>query len=198
MKLSNKILIGFFGLIFIYMTAVFTEFKLRGTPYTYTIKSYVTDSVTVEDYTQQYKDQGFSIDLLPDCQIAKKDDKHVEISVPSVEGTLSVFWPRHGESLEFESKELELKYKDLKVDHMNLRDMSDYLFKYESKANEVSRDITLGPIYLEEDEKFILIIAKTFHAESRTYLLHFIGTDNEHMMKAKGMLNTFKVIEPAI
>lgn len=30
MKLSNRILIGFFGLIFIYMTAAFTEIRFRG------------------------------------------------------------------------------------------------------------------------------------------------------------------------
>ena len=32
MKLSNKILIGFFGFIFIYLTAVFAEVRLRGAP----------------------------------------------------------------------------------------------------------------------------------------------------------------------
>src|SRR5688572_19543448 len=32
MKLSNKILIGFFGFIFIYLTAAFTEVRLKGTP----------------------------------------------------------------------------------------------------------------------------------------------------------------------
>ncbi len=32
MKLSNKILIGFFGFIFIYMTAAFTEIRLKGDP----------------------------------------------------------------------------------------------------------------------------------------------------------------------
>lgn len=32
MKLSNKILIAFFGFIFIYLTAVFAEIRLRGTP----------------------------------------------------------------------------------------------------------------------------------------------------------------------
>lgn len=32
MKLSNKILVGFFGLAFIYLTAVFAEIRLRGTP----------------------------------------------------------------------------------------------------------------------------------------------------------------------
>jgi len=32
MKLSNKILIGFFGIIFLYLTAVFAEIRLRGTP----------------------------------------------------------------------------------------------------------------------------------------------------------------------
>jgi hypothetical protein len=32
MKLSNKILIGFFGLIFIYMTAAFTEIRFKGDP----------------------------------------------------------------------------------------------------------------------------------------------------------------------
>ncbi len=32
MKLSNKILIGFFGFLFLYLTAVFAEIRLRGTP----------------------------------------------------------------------------------------------------------------------------------------------------------------------
>ena len=32
MNLSNKILIGFFGIIFLYLTAVFAEIRLRGTP----------------------------------------------------------------------------------------------------------------------------------------------------------------------
>jgi hypothetical protein len=32
MKLSNKILLGFFGFAFIYLTAVFAEVRLRGTP----------------------------------------------------------------------------------------------------------------------------------------------------------------------
>ena len=32
MKLSNKVLIGFFGFIFLYLTAVFAEVRLRGTP----------------------------------------------------------------------------------------------------------------------------------------------------------------------
>ena len=32
MKLSNKILIGFFGFAFIYLTAVFAEIRFRGTP----------------------------------------------------------------------------------------------------------------------------------------------------------------------
>jgi len=32
MKLSNKILIGFFGFIFIYMTAAFTEIRFKGDP----------------------------------------------------------------------------------------------------------------------------------------------------------------------
>ena len=32
MKISNKILVGFFGFIFIYLTAVFAEIRLSGTP----------------------------------------------------------------------------------------------------------------------------------------------------------------------
>lgn len=32
MKLSNKILIGFFGFLFLYLTAVFAEVRFRGTP----------------------------------------------------------------------------------------------------------------------------------------------------------------------
>lgn len=33
MKLSNQILIGFFGFLFLYMTAIFAEVRFRGTPY---------------------------------------------------------------------------------------------------------------------------------------------------------------------
>lgn len=33
MKLSNKVLIGFFGFIFLYLTAVFAEIRIRGTQY---------------------------------------------------------------------------------------------------------------------------------------------------------------------
>ena len=32
MKLSNKILVGFFGFLFLYLTAAFTEIRLNGTP----------------------------------------------------------------------------------------------------------------------------------------------------------------------
>jgi hypothetical protein len=32
MKLSNKILLGFFGILFLYLTAAFTEIRLTGTP----------------------------------------------------------------------------------------------------------------------------------------------------------------------
>ena len=51
MKLSNKILIGFFGFIFLYMTAAFTELGLRGTSSAVNMSNSVSESVDIDKVT---------------------------------------------------------------------------------------------------------------------------------------------------
>jgi hypothetical protein len=45
MKLSNKILLGFFSFIFLYMTAAFTELRLNGTPNVIDKKNSISETV---------------------------------------------------------------------------------------------------------------------------------------------------------
>lgn len=47
MKLSNKILIGFLGLIFLYITAAFTEIRLRGTTYLLDDESSIAETADI-------------------------------------------------------------------------------------------------------------------------------------------------------
>lgn len=51
MKLSNKVLIGFFGFIFIYMTAAFTEIRFRGTPNFIDFSNSITETVDISGVT---------------------------------------------------------------------------------------------------------------------------------------------------
>jgi hypothetical protein len=45
MKLSNKILLGFFGFLFLYLTAAFTEVRLAGTPNIISEKNSIAETV---------------------------------------------------------------------------------------------------------------------------------------------------------
>ncbi len=47
MKLSNKVLLGFFGFIFIYLTAAFAELRLTGTPHTMDDENSVAETVNL-------------------------------------------------------------------------------------------------------------------------------------------------------
>lgn len=47
MKLSNKILLGFFGFLFLYLTAVFAEVRLTGTPNFIDEKNSIAESVDI-------------------------------------------------------------------------------------------------------------------------------------------------------
>ncbi len=51
MKLSNKILLGFFGFLFIYLTAVFAEVRLTGTPNFIDEKNSIAESVDISGVT---------------------------------------------------------------------------------------------------------------------------------------------------
>lgn len=47
MKLSNKILLGFFGFLFLYLTAAFAELRLNGTPNFIDEKNSIAESVDI-------------------------------------------------------------------------------------------------------------------------------------------------------
>lgn len=47
MKLSNKILLGFFGFLFLYLTAAFTEIRLTGTPNFLNDKNSIAESADI-------------------------------------------------------------------------------------------------------------------------------------------------------
>jgi hypothetical protein len=47
MKLSNKILLGFFGLIFLYLTAAFVEIRLSGAPNVVNDKNSIAETVDI-------------------------------------------------------------------------------------------------------------------------------------------------------
>jgi hypothetical protein len=47
MKLSNKILLGFFGIIFLYLTAAFTEVRLTGIPNIISNKNSIAETVDI-------------------------------------------------------------------------------------------------------------------------------------------------------
>jgi hypothetical protein len=51
MKLSNKILIGFFGFVFLYLTAAFAELRLTGTPNFIDEKNSIAESVDISGIT---------------------------------------------------------------------------------------------------------------------------------------------------
>jgi hypothetical protein len=51
MQLSNKILCGFFGIIFIYLTAVFTEIRLTGTPNFIDADNGIDETVNIPSFT---------------------------------------------------------------------------------------------------------------------------------------------------
>jgi hypothetical protein len=52
MKLSNKILVGFFGFILLYLTAAFTELGIRGTPHTIDDKNSIAESIEIPNIIQ--------------------------------------------------------------------------------------------------------------------------------------------------
>jgi hypothetical protein len=79
MKLSNKILIGFFGFIFIYLTAVFAEVRLRGTPDIINETNSIAETVDIS---------GVSYLVLHDLahNIAVSGADHPRLEVRSISG----------------------------------------------------------------------------------------------------------------
>lgn len=51
MKLSNKVLVGFFGFIFVYLSAAFAELRLTGTPHLIADENSITETVSLPRIT---------------------------------------------------------------------------------------------------------------------------------------------------
>lgn len=65
MKLSNKILLGFFGFIFMYLTAVFAEFRLTGIPNIIDDKNSIAETVDISGVSYLIlKDVNKQIDVI--------------------------------------------------------------------------------------------------------------------------------------
>lgn len=81
MKISNKILIGFFGFIFIYMTAAFTEIRLRGDLYHMDDSNAIIETVDII---------GVKYLILPDLdqRIFVRGSDKPRIEVRSISGDL--------------------------------------------------------------------------------------------------------------
>lgn len=81
MKLSNKILIAFFGFAFIYLTAVFAEVRLRGTPNIINDSNSIAETVDIS---------GISYVVLRDLdyRIEVIGSDHPKLEVRSIAGDL--------------------------------------------------------------------------------------------------------------
>lgn len=74
MKLSNKILIGFFGFIFLYLTAVFAEIRLRGTPNIMDDANSIAESVDISGISYLVLD-----DLDVTIGVIGSDESRIEV-----------------------------------------------------------------------------------------------------------------------
>lgn len=81
MKLSNKILLGFFGFIFLYLTAVFAELRLTGTSNVIDPKNSIAETVDLS---------GISYLILNDCDkdVNITGSDHTRLEVRSLSGSL--------------------------------------------------------------------------------------------------------------
>ncbi|MTI38312.1 hypothetical protein, partial [Fulvivirga lutimaris] len=102
MKLSNKILIGFFGFAFIYMTAAFTEIRLKGDPNRIDEFNGVMETVGINNVNYL---------VLPDLdhRITIMGSDNPRIEVKSLKGDLLKYLKYNikGDTLTLESLELE-------------------------------------------------------------------------------------------
>jgi hypothetical protein len=74
MKLSNKILLGFFGFLFLYLTAVFAELRLTGTPNFIDEKNSISESVDISGITHLVLN-----DIDKDLQIRAADSSVLQV-----------------------------------------------------------------------------------------------------------------------
>jgi len=81
MKLSNKILVAFFGFAFIYLTAVFAEVRLRGTPNIINDSNSIAETVDISGVAYLVlRDVDYRIDVI--------GSDHAQLEVRSIAGDL--------------------------------------------------------------------------------------------------------------
>ncbi|MEQ8810982.1 MAG: hypothetical protein RIE59_18060, partial [Imperialibacter sp.] len=101
MKLSNKILIGFFGFIFLYMMAAFTEVRLRG---------YKRDFKGAETQVEKAPLGDVGYIVLSDSEqrvtISSSDEPHIEVR--SIDGGFlsSVSYEMAGDTMRLKVNEI--------------------------------------------------------------------------------------------
>lgn len=120
MKLSNKILTGFFGVIFIYLTAAFTEVRFRGTP------KLIGDSNSIAETVDISKVNYLILsDLERSIRVYESDNPRLEVR--SLSGNLlkKVKYTIKGDTLSLSQPDLE--------DHERLR-ISVYVSSHSFKG----------------------------------------------------------------
>ncbi len=97
MKLSNKILIGFFGLVLTYMLAAFTEVRLRGESSHFTSENAIVENIALAEV-------GFIVVPDLDKKVTITTDEEPRIRLRSIKGDLSkhVSYSMKGDTLVFE------------------------------------------------------------------------------------------------
>lgn len=101
MKLSNKVLIGFFGFIFLYLTAVFAEIRLRGTEYLIDDSNSIAQTVDIPGLSYLVLE-----DIDRDINVIGSDQPRLEVR--SREGDLleSIKYRISGDTLKLSDVEL--------------------------------------------------------------------------------------------
>src|SRR5689334_4481193 len=94
MKLSNKILIGFFGFIFLYLTAVFAELRLTGTSNILDDQNSIAETVALSGITHIVLN-----DLGKNIYVTGADRPRLEVRSASGDGLKKLQYAISGDTL---------------------------------------------------------------------------------------------------
>jgi hypothetical protein len=173
MKLSNKILIGFFGFAFIYLTAVFAEVRLRGTP------NIINNTNSVSE-TADISGVSYLVIQNLDQDIAVSGSDQPRLEVRSISGDLlkSLKYNISGDTLtlsEFKSEEMgtvrisvfvpEAGLKGITVNdsRANVKGLEQELLYISQNAGRIfMSDNRIDRVQLEVSSKSYLHITATF------------------------------------
>jgi hypothetical protein len=172
MKLSNKILIGFFGFAFIYLTAVFAEFRLRGTPNNINNTNSISETVDISGVSYLVIQ-----DLNQDIAVVGSDQPRLEVR--SISGnllnrlkynisgdtlTLSEFQPEEKRmvSISVFVPEAVLKGMTVNDSRANVKGLKQELLYISQNAGQIfMSDNKIDKVHLEVSSKSYLHITAT-------------------------------------